>query len=483
MPGTQAALERVEPEQADVDSQGIVDFLRLVEDKQINMHSFMLLRRGLVAAEGYCRPFGASTMHPIFSVSKSVTSAAIGIAIGEGRLSLEDRVVDFFPDKLTGPSHRYTTRMTVEHLLQMTTVHPRSVETGADWVKSFLTAPPSHAPGTVFGYDTIGTHTLCAILQRITGLTVHQYLQPRLFEAIGMGEIEWDSCPMNINKGGSGIRCTTEALARFGQLYLQQGVWNGRSVLPEGWVERSASRLVDNTHARMLLDGGQGYGYQFWRCRHNAYCAFGMGGQFVVVIPEKEAVFVSTANTMMHKDGHQMILDALWEALYPAMAGQKPAGVGAEDRIALRRKLDELSLIIPKGRAASSIVPRISGRRWLLAPNPPGFDACEFDWSGGNAPQLRFYSGASRADVRFGLNCWLIGREPFSGSQSANAGTWVDERTCVIHIQLLDALQMFMLTCSFTDDGLLVIRVTPAGAVFKHAPAYSLNGELVRAES
>ncbi len=478
--GGQAALERVRPEQAGVASQGILDFLDLVEDKQINMHSFMLLRHGRVAAEAYYRPFDGSMLQPVYSVSKSVTSAAVGMAVGEGRLSLEDRVIDFFPDKLSEPVHPYTAGMKVKHLLAMSTVHPKSADTsGEDWVRSFLTTPPSRAPGAVFGYDTTGTHALCAILQKLTGLTVHQYLKPRLFEAIGMGEIEWDSCPMGINMGGGGIRCTTEDMARFGQLYLQKGVWGGRRVLPEGWTDLSTARRIDNSNARILLDGQKGYGYQFWRCRNRAYCAFGMGGQFIVVIPEKDAVFVSTANTLMHKDGHQMILDALWEAVYPALREVEPAP-DARAYEALQRRLDRLSLVLPEGRAVSPVMPEIAGKRWRLEPNRLAYETCGFDFDDARRARICFFRDGVRSEMAFGLNRWETDSEPFMGLRSANAGTWVDERTCVVHIQLLDRLQMFMLTCRFERDAPLVMHIMPAGAHRKETEACCLNGSLIR---
>lgn len=266
-------LSRTPPEKVGISSKAINQFIDSVIDKNINLHSFMLVRHGQVAAEGYFYPFDEPMLHNIFSVSKSVTSAAIGIAIDEGLISLNDRVIDYFPEKLVQPVHPYTELMTIEHLLTMATVHRGSTNTKReDWVKTFLNTPPSHLPGTIFSYDTTGTHTLCAILQQVTGMTIQQYLSTRLFDPLGIGVIEWESCPMNINKGGSGIKCTTEDMAKLGQLYLQLGIWNGTQILPMDWVEWSTSKQIDTSNTRMmLLDGQKGYGYQFWRVRNNAY--------------------------------------------------------------------------------------------------------------------------------------------------------------------------------------------------------------------
>ncbi|WP_248927083.1 serine hydrolase domain-containing protein [Paenibacillus hamazuiensis] len=469
-------LERVKPHQAGVAAEGIDRFLDLVADKQINLHSFMLLRHGKVAAEGYFRPFDGRMLHNIYSVSKSVTSAAIGIAIGEGLLSLEDHIVDFFPEKLEGGGavHPYTARMKVKHLLAMATVHPKSTDTTVDdWVKSFLTTPPTHPPGTIFAYDTTGTHTLCAIIQKLAGTSLHEYVKSRLLEPLGIGEIEWETCPMNINKGGGGIKCRTEDMARFGQLYLQKGVWNGRQVLPEGWAELSTARHIDNSNSTFLLDGKKGYGYQFWRSRHNSYCAFGMGGQFVVVIPEKDAVFVSTANTLASRDGHQLILDCLWEALYPALSDRPPQDAALEERVAQR--LEKLTLILPAGTPESAASRRLAGgARYALAENPFGFEACEFVFAAEGEGEVRFHGGAGQADIRFGLNRWVTG-DSFKGSPYAGGATWVDDRTLVLQIQLLSRLQMYTVTCRF-DDEEVVIHYLPAGAEEKEDASCYLNG-------
>jgi CubicO group peptidase (beta-lactamase class C family) len=465
---TQQELERVVPERAGISSNAIQSFLNIIREKSINLHSFMLLRHGKVAAEGHYRPFGESLLHPIFSISKTVTSAAIGIAIGEGLLTLEDRIADFFPDKIDGELHPYTGMMTIRHLLMMATVHPKSTNTQVDdWVHSFLNTPPSHPPGTVFAYDTTGTHTLCAILQKVTGMTVHEYLQPRLFEPIGIGTMKWESCPMGINKGGSGIWWTTEDLARFGQLYLQQGVWQGRQVLPQGWAELSSSRQIDNSHTRFLLEGRNGYGYQIWRSRHNSYCFFGMGGQFVLVIPERDTVFVSTANTLLHKDGHQMILDSFWEALYPALRDEPLEHAPAEYE-RLKTRLDRLTLQLPAGDTRSPFQEMISGRRFRIDPNPLRFEACEFLWDR-EASTLRFYAQAADANkeeytLRFGLQSWITDTEPLFGERAAAAGTWADDQTLIIHCQLLHHMQMYMLVCRLQEEH-LVIQIVSVGTM------------------
>jgi CubicO group peptidase (beta-lactamase class C family) len=470
-------LQRVAPEEVGVSSRGIIDFLDSVYDKQINLHSFMLLRHGKVAVEGFYKPFDSKLLHNIFSVSKSVTSAAVGIAIQEGLLSIEDKIVDFFSEKLEGNVHEYTEMMKIKHLLAMATVHPRSTDTNIkDWVKGFLNTPPSHIPGTIFAYDTTGTHTLCAILQKVTGMTVHEYLKRRLFDPIGIGEIYWETCPMGINKGGSGIKCTTEDLARFGQLYLQKGSWCDNQVISESWIELSTAKHIDNSNTRMLLDGHKGYGYQFWRTRNNSYCAFGMGGQLVVVIPEKDVVFACTANTLIYKDGQQMILDSFWENIYPVISNTALA----EDKTTyseLIERLNKLTLVLPEGEGHSYTADMLKGRTINLDENSLGYNACEFTFAG-DFSKLTLCKGETKVSLNFGMNKWIEDSEPFFGLKCTSAATWVDEKTIILNIQLFEELQMFILTCRFDED-YMVIQVQPVGVLKTEQLEVYLNGRLM----
>ncbi|MBE1442075.1 serine hydrolase domain-containing protein [Paenibacillus sp. OAS669] len=463
-------LARVQPESVGIRSKAIIDFIDSIQEKQIHLHSFAVLRYGKVAAEGYYKPYSARQLHQAFSVSKSVTSASIGIAIGEGLLTLEDAVADYFPEKLAGEVHPYIRMMRIKHLLAMQTAHAKSTNTQVqDWVESFLNTKPSHPPGTSFAYDTTGTHTLCAILQKVTGMTVHDYLRTRLFDPIGIGEIEWESCPLGINKGGSGIKCTTEDLARFGQLYLQQGIWEDKRILPEGWVELSTAKHADTNNAKMLLDGPLGYGYQFWRTRYNSYSAFGAGGQLVVVIPEKEAVFVSTANTMKYRDGQQQVLDSLWETLYPAIQDEALPENGST-YTSLITKLDKLTLTMPRGKISSPMMEALSGKQIELDSNAFDFEACEFHFAE-ESGCLSFYGKGQRLDLDFGLMDWRSGKDPFLGLEGFSAGAWTDEKTLVIQTTLFELTQEFTLTCGW-EQGLLSIQVVPAGFYYKDQVEY-----------
>ena len=317
-PATTLPLPRSTPEAQGISSAAVRDFVTAA-DKINTLHSFMLLRHGHVIAEGWWKPEAADKPHILNSLSKSFTSTAIGLAIESGKLNLDDPVLKFFPtDAPAGPSENLQA-MKVRDLLTMTGGHdtePKAVG-GAPSVKQFLAHPVKHKPGTHFQYNTMGTYTLSAIVTKVTGQTTLDYLRPRLFAPLGIANPDWASSPEGHSLGGYGLKICTEDIAKFGQLYLQKGKWNGRQLLPEKWVEQATSRQVPNdqeSHSNIGIDWQQGYGFQFWRCTHNAYRGDGAGGQLCVVMPDQDAVLAITADT----GNFQGELNAVWNHLYPA---------------------------------------------------------------------------------------------------------------------------------------------------------------------
>jgi CubicO group peptidase (beta-lactamase class C family) len=225
--------------------------------------------------------------------------------------------------------------MKVRDLLTMSCGHdtePKAVG-GAPSVKQFLAHPVPHQPGTHFQYNTMGSYTISAIVTKVTGQTVLDYLGPRLFEPLGIEHPDWQSSPEGYSLGGYGLRLCTEDIAKFGQLYLQKGKWNGKQLIPGKWVEQASSKQVPNDqegHSKIGIDWTQGYGFQFWRCTHNAFRGDGAAGQLCVVIPEKDVVVAITANTGSFQDE----MNAIWDKLYPAFqAGPLPEDAGAQDKL------------------------------------------------------------------------------------------------------------------------------------------------------
>src|SRR6478609_1927501 len=276
----------------------------------------MLVRHGQVVAECWWKPEAADKPHVMHSLSKSFTSTAVGLAVAEGKLSVDDPVLKFFPDDAPESPSANLKAMRLSDLLRMSTGHQaesarRPTEV---WTKTFLAQPVPFKPGTHFLYNTSATYMLSAAVQKATGQTVLEYLKPRLFDPLGIDHPTWEKSPQGISTGGYGLSIRTEDIAKFGQLYLQKGKWEGKQLVPEAWVEAATARQTSNG-SNPKSDWAQGYGYQFWRCRHGAYRGDGAFGQFCIVLPEQDAVIAITSGVR----NMQAILDVVWDKLLPAL--------------------------------------------------------------------------------------------------------------------------------------------------------------------
>lgn len=311
--------------------KAIDNYLDAVNVAKQDLHSIMVLQHGKVIAEKWLGEGAADKPHILNSVSKTFTATAIGFAVAEGKLKVTDKVVSFFPDKLPAEISPYLKEMEIRHLLTMSCGHDTDPtnrirqQKDADWVQEFLATPVEHKPGTFFVYNSLGSYMLSAIIQKVTGRTVLDYLTPRLFQPLGITGVSWDKSPQGINCGGWGLYLKTEDLAKMGQLFLQKGKWNGKPLLPESWIKEATTSKIASLPAGMRpenlrmkpedSDWLQGYGYQMWRCRHNGVRADGAAGQYIILLPDKDAVIVTTAKI----NDMQAEINLIWEHILPAL--------------------------------------------------------------------------------------------------------------------------------------------------------------------
>jgi CubicO group peptidase (beta-lactamase class C family) len=322
-------VEVTSPSAAGVRASGIADFLDAVEaDHRIEPHGLIVQRHGRRVVEGYWAPHAARHSRLVYSLSKSFTGTALGLQIGEGRLSLDDLVSDHLPEFFDDATPDATRRMRIRHIASMASGHAAETLFDAytadpdDPVRGFLRIRPDAEPGTVFAYNQPPVLTLARILQRLAGERLVDYLRPRVLDPIGAGELRWRQLPEGFDMGFSGVYTDLDTVARLGQLYLDDGVWNGRRVLPEGWVAQASTVQTPNGGWEQM-DWQQGYGFQFWMSRHG-YRGDGAFGQFMVILPDHDAVVAMYSCT----DEMQVILDAMWEHLLPAFVdGARLTGV------------------------------------------------------------------------------------------------------------------------------------------------------------
>ncbi|GHT27384.1 penicillin-binding protein [Bacteroidia bacterium] len=324
LPAQTGALPRTSPEKEKVSAAGLAAFYKAAEESDLKFHSAMIVRNGCVVAEKWWGDNAPDKPHVMHSVSKSFTATAVGFAISEGLLKLDDKVISFFPDKLPKEVSPYLKNLKISDLLTMSVGQATEgdIRTQSDWIKAFFENPIVREPGAVFYYNSIATFMLSAIVQKVSGQKIFDYLTPRLFEPLNIKDIYWEENPQGINTGGWGLYIKTEDMAKFGQLFLQLGKWNGKQILPAGWVEQASTAKIKSRPAGASEEGdysdnewGQGYCYQMWRCKHNAYRADGASGQFIFVFPEKNAVVAITAGMNNMDKGIKLV----WEHILPAL--------------------------------------------------------------------------------------------------------------------------------------------------------------------
>ena len=345
------------PSEQGVDARGIAAFLDALEgDPSIEPHGLIIQRHGRRIAEGHWAPHTGEGPRLVYSLSKTFTGTALGLLLGEGRLSLDDLVSDHLPGLFDGASAS-ARQLRIRHLASLSTGHDRETLLEAfaldpsDPVRGFLQIPPDAAPGSLFAYNQPPVLALATILQTLAGERLVDYLRPRVLDPIGVADLRWAQARPGLDMGFSGVHTNLDAVARLGQLYLDDGRWGGRRILPEGWVADASAQQIDNPR-EPEVDWRQGYGFMLWRSRHG-YRGDGAFGQFMVVLPEQDVVVAMFSCTQEM----QAVLDMMWAHLLPAMTGDPSPPTVPDDELAQR--LVHLTL------------PTVAARRGGHAPQVP----------------------------------------------------------------------------------------------------------------
>jgi hypothetical protein len=463
------------PETEGVSSKGIYTFLEAAEKSKNELHGFMFLRHGKIIAKAWWNPYAPGLKHSMYSVSKSFTSTAIGLAVAEKRLTVNDKVISFFPRELPDTISSNLAELTVKNLLTMSVGQDPEmtftiVKNDSDWVKAFLRTPIVHKPGSKFLYNSLASYMLSAIIQKITGLKLMDYLNQRLFNPLGIRGIDWETDQKGINTGGWGLRLKTEDMAKFGELYLNKGKWNGRQIVAGSWIEEATTMKIDqqpdsSQTAKEKSDWLQGYCYQFWRCRHNAFRADGAYGQYIIVLPDQDAVIVICSETANMQDELNMVWKFLLPSIHPGRLEPNPQ----MDSL-LRHKMASLALGLPVNlHHPDKTELENAGRTFLISPNEKGIQAISFRFSD-NRCFVRIKTAIMSYDLVFGSGRWEMGetrmpgpnlfgqaRGHFSGLPSAKvAGSfaWKGRDSLEFQLRYIESPHTERIICSFESSGI-----------------------------
>lgn len=467
---TNGPLQRSTPEAEGVSSAQILKFIENADTSVKEIHSFMLLRHGKVIAEGWWNPYKPDLKHTMYSLSKSFTSTAVGFAVSEKLLKLDDKVISFFPDDQPDTVSPFLAEMTVKHLLMMSagqdpdpTAKVRS--NPENWTKMFLSTPIVNEPGTKFLYNSLATYMCSAIVQKVTGQKVIDYLTPRFFVPLGIEGIDWEVNSQGINTGGWGLRLKTEDIAKAGQFCLQKGDWNGKQLLPKEWIEEATTAKIYQApdmpqDKKDLSDWVQGYCYQFWRCRNNAFRGDGAAGQYMIVLPEQDAVIAITAEAA----DMQSEINLVWKYLLPAFSKDKlPADDAAVAK--LTEKLASLTLPVKAKLNTSSVEKSISGKTFILKNNEKLAEKITILFSD-NLCLVSLRADSEEYNLSFGCGQWKIGETSYPGPnlvpnkniknlspfKTAGSYTWLDEKTLELTARYIESPHTQKFICNFDGN-------------------------------
>ena len=416
-------LQRSTPEAEGIPSEVIADFFKALDEGGYEVHGLMILRHDKVVAEHWWAPYGPQYPHAMYSATKSFTGAAVGFAVQEGLLKVSDKVQSFFPELMPEHPAPELARLTVEHLLTMSAGHARTQYPGSglDQVRSFLAMDYAHEPGTSFAYNITCSHMLSNIITRVTGLTLYEYLKPRLLDPLGIKDVVWEMDMDGRNMGNGGMHSKTSDLAKFGIFLKNKGVWNGKQLLDREWVEAMTTphifqRPELSEEENNKDDGGQGYGYQVWMGRRNSYRAIGGQNQLIMVIPDYDLVVASNGQI-----GDEAGFNSLIYKMLDSMSDKK---LKPNKTFNLNEAIAgyELKRPFPVTRQEPVVVSRTL--RYKMHQNAYGLTGIAFRFDAAGNMFLTLETGSAIHNIPFGFNEWSMGATDrtlmFGGTVYAN---------------------------------------------------------------
>lgn len=422
-----------EPESVGLSAACISEYINRITAMDIPLHSLLIVKDGLLVCEAYQKPYGRDMLHRMFSVTKSMVSLAIGLLAEDGRLQLDDHIVDYFPEKLPENVHPYIKAITIRNMLTMRTAHNKTtykLEGCTDWVGSFFTAQPTHYPGTFFAYDTSSTHVLAALVEKLSGKELMGYLREKFMDAIGFSKTAY--ClkdPMGVSMGGSGLMAAPMDIMKVMYLILQGGVYEGKRYLPEEYLKLALTKWSDNYAVGQTFEEMQGYGYQFWRTTHDGYACFGMGGQLGICLPDMNMMVVTTADTQGRQGGVQLLYDTLWNTI---LSGADTHG--GEKHI---QAVSDIPQIYLHGVPAFAVQNEVNARTILVDENEQGFRSFKLTFGEGEGT-LEYENRTGVHTLHFGIGCNKETLFPQYEHRALVSGAWKNDNTFLIYAQIID---------------------------------------------
>lgn len=492
-------FKKTSPEEAGVSSERVKGFLDVLQYFGFATHSVLMARGDKLFCEGYWKPFDKDFKHRMYSVSKSFVSIAVGFAIQDGFLSLDDKFVDFFPEYENENFDENLREVTIKDMLTMETSHQIGTwwlsKNSDDRTATYFMSGSEKVSGTIFDYDSAGSYMLGAIVEKLTGKkTFLDYLKEKVLDDIGFSKDSYVlMCPGGHSWGDSGVMCSSRDLLLFARFVMNKGVWNGKRYLSEEYINEATSPLVCNNNSAHNALGYHGYGYQIWMVpKENGFCFLGMGDQIAICDPDNDFIFVITSDNQGASPATRAILRSeLFCHLIPSFS-DKPLPENNEAYNELCRYLETRELLSLKAEKQNPFADEINGKTYKLGENKMGIEWIKLCFEGKKG-KLFYKNAQSEKELLFGLGYnefSLFPEENYSDMIGAVASIghkykcacsadWAEEKKLRIKVQIIDkyfANGAFVF--SFKDDRVCV-RMTKTAEAFLDEYEGSANGKRI----
>ena len=467
------------PELAGLDPKYIRRFLADMKRDRIDLHDVLLLRGDQIFFEKYWAPFTPEFPHRMYSVTKSFVAVAIGFLVQEGKLTLDNRIVSFFPDKIGPEMDPLLQMQTIRDMLMMSTFSG-----GSNWFKPevtdrlrfYFSLKADKVPGTIFSYDSTGSYVLGCLVERLSGMSLLDYLKAKVLDRIGGFEdaqilATMDGTPW----ADSALVCRPRALAAFARFVMNGGAWEGEQLLDPAYVKTATSCLIENNVKDTRNYNTWGYGYQIWMTEQGAWSFNGMGAQFAICCPDKDLIFVCNGDDQLTSEvDSPRIFRAFFDQIYAHMDGADPEPEEVDPG-------EEFPLLVTRGASASPFAEKIDGRTYQCMDNPMGWKwfRLEFEDDGG-ALVYENAQGEKRIPFGLGRNHFdLFPEYGYSDAQgnrhemtsfrykAAFSAAWVEEQKLRLRVQVIDRyFGMLVITIGFRDPEWVSIRMEKSAEDF-----------------
>lgn len=463
-------LKKAAPEECGIPVEAVQEFEKQLEELQVRLHGYLLLSGKNVIGEKYTAPYGPETNHRMYSIAKSFTALAVGLLVKEGKVALDDKICDYFPEKLPQngahcwcKTHPWCAEMTIRDMLTMRTCYAFTTfkrYDSPDWTESFFRIEPDHVPGTVFAYDTSSAHVLAALVEKLTGMDMLDYMRQMALDKVGFSKGAYMmKDPVGVSQGGSGLMCTLRDLARVAYLCNHYGVLGGEELFSQEYMREATSNQVP-TDLHPTLDEQQGYGYMFWMPRKEGFVMYGMGGQLAVCFPKLDFCLMTMADTIGSPAGLQMIYDCFYRTIYPHLVtgNMPPNNKNVMDADVQKLAADEKYVA-----QAAELQRSTQDAVYKFYENQLEWKWVQFNWHSG---EIRFETPEGEFTLTFGsMDNWHKQLFPNTNYKCECAGVW-KQGHFILHCFVTDEEQGHVSMDFAWKDERLTLRTNSTGEPF-----------------